>query len=258
MRTQPFSKVLLLAFSLCAAAALSACGGARSENSTRREASAPDTSNAAAAGQPGAPATPAAALPKIVAFGDSLSAGFGLAPKESYPALLQKMVDADGFRYEVVNAGVSGDTSADGVRRIDWTLDAGGVRFVVLELGANDFLRGQPVAETKKNLAAIIERCKARGAVVLLAGMYTTTDAGLDYERQIQDCFRSLAREHDVTLIPFFLEGVAGKDELNQEDRIHPNAEGEKIVAATVYRYLKPLLEADARKTNKGGQDGQD
>jgi acyl-CoA thioesterase I len=243
MHTPPaFSRILLLAFSLCAAACLSDCGGARRESSAPRAAPAPD----AATTQPGDAATPDEGLPKIVAFGDSLTAGYGLGPKESYPALLQKMVDADGFKYEVVNAGVSGDTSADGARRVDWTLDSGRVRFVVLELGANDFLRGQPVAETKKNLAAIIERCQARGAQVLLAGMYTTTEAGRDYERQIQDCFQSLAREHGATLIPFFLEGVAGRDELNQEDRIHPNAEGTKIVAATVYKYLKPLLEKDA------------
>lgn len=251
VRVPALRRLLLLAFSLFAAAALSACGGERPnprEAPAPNSSSAPNPSNAAAPNQTGASATPAAVLPKIVAFGDSLSAGYGLAPKESYPALLQKMVDADGFRYEVVNAGVSGDTSADGVRRVDWTLDAGGVRFVVLELGANDFLRGQPVAETKKNLAEIIEHCKSRGAVVLLAGMYTTTDEGLDYERQIQDCYQTLAREHDVPLIPFFLEGVAGRDELNQEDRIHPNAEGEKIVAATVYRYLKPLLEKEAKK----------
>ena len=102
-------------------------------------------------------------------------------------------------------------------------------------------------ASIEKNLAEIIERCKSRGAVVLLAGMYTTTDEGLDYERQIQDCYQTLAREHDVPLIPFFLEGVAGRDELNQQDRIHPNAEGTKIVAANVYRYLKPMLEKDAQ-----------
>lgn len=192
---------------------------------------------------------PEKTLPKIVAFGDSLTAGYGLTDlKQSYPSLLQKKLDADGFKYEVVNAGVSGDTSAGGLRRIDWSLDAGGVRFVILELGANDFLRGQPVAETKKNLAGIIERAKARGAVVLLAGMYTTTNTGRDYEAQIQDIYRTLAKEQDVPLIPFFLEGVAGKDELNQNDRIHPNVEGTKIVADTVYRYLKPLLEKDGQK----------
>src|SRR5438105_2057036 len=240
-------KFLLLAFSLCAAASLSACGGARREPSATRAASASNASNP----QPSPAATPAEGLPKIVAFGDSLTAGYGLSPKESYPALLQKMVDADGFHYEVVNAGISGDTSAGGVRRVDWTLDSGQVRFVILELGANDFLRGQPVAETKKNLAEIIERCRSRGARVLLAGMYTTTDAGPDYERQIHEAFRSLAREHDVTLIPFFLEGVAGRDELNQEDHIHPNAEGAKSVAAKVYRYLKPLLEKERQNQKK-------
>ncbi|HYY98069.1 MAG TPA: arylesterase, partial [Pyrinomonadaceae bacterium] len=195
----------------------------------------------------GSPA-PAETLPKIVAFGDSLTAGYGLSPQESYPALLQKMLDADGFRYEVVNAGESGGTSAGGVRRIDWALDAGGVRFVILELGANDFLRGQPVAETKKNLSAIIERSKSRGARVLLAGMYTTTDAGRDYEREIDGAFKSLAKEQGVTLIPFFLEGVAGKAELNQQDGVHPNAEGTRLVAATVYRYLKPMLEEEQKK----------
>jgi len=240
-----FSKILPLTFSLLAFTLLAACGGS---SSVSRNAAA---SNPALTAQPTSAATPEETLPKIVAFGDSLTAGYGLAQNESYPSLLQKMVDADGFKYEVVNAGVSGDTSAGGVRRVDWTLDSGNVRFVVVELGANDFLRGQPVAETKKNLADIIERCKSRGAQVLLAGMYTTTDAGRDYERQIQDTFQSLAKEQGVVLIPFFLEGVAGRDELNQEDRIHPNAEGAKIVAANVYRYLKPLLEKEQRKRDE-------
>src|SRR5205085_10205310 len=179
------------AFPLLIVTLLAACGGASSNNAPSSVAPTPE---ARAATQ----ATPAETLPKIVAFGDSLTAGYGLAPKESHPALLQKMLDADGFKYEVVNAGVSGDTSAGGVRRIDWTMDSGDVRFVVVELGANDFLRGQPVEETKKNLAEIIERAKSRGAQVLLAGMYTTTDAGRDYEGQIQEAFQSLAREHGV------------------------------------------------------------
>ena len=224
---------------ILAAALLAACGGgAPRESSPKKE---------TAAATPAASATPGETVPKIVAFGDSLTAGYGLSPQESYPSLLQKMLDADGFKYEVVNAGVSGDTSAGGVRRIDWSLDAGGVRFVILELGANDFLRGQPVAETRKNLAQIIERAKSRGAGVLLAGMLTTTETGRDYEIQISDAYKSLAKEYDVTLIPFFLEGVAGIDRLNQQDRVHPNAEGTKIVAATVYRYLKPMLEKDRR-----------
>jgi acyl-CoA thioesterase I len=232
-------RTVLLVFSLLTAALVAACGASRD-----RATSTPTPTNAQAPSS----ATPAETLPKILAFGDSLTAGYGLSPKESYPALLQKMVDADGFKYEVVSAGVSGDTSAGGVRRIDWSLDAGNVRFVILELGANDFLRGQPVAETKKNLAAIIERSKARGARVLLAGMYTTTDAGQDYEREIDAAFKSLAKDEGVTLIPFFLEGVAGRAELNQQDGIHPNAEGTRIVAANVYRYLKPMLEEEKKK----------
>lgn len=231
---------MLLAFPLLAAALFAACGG------TSGGPASSNVSNVAPA--PKASATPAETLPKIVAFGDSLTAGYGLSPQESYPALLQKMLDADGLKYEVVNAGVSGDTSAGGVRRIDWSLDAGGVRFVILELGANDFLRGQPVGETKKNLSAIIERSKSRGARVLLAGMYTTSNAGGGYEREIDEVFKSLAKEHGVALIPFFLEGVAGKAELNQQDGIHPNAEGTRLVAATVYRYLKPMLEEEQKK----------
>jgi acyl-CoA thioesterase-1 len=243
-----FSKFMLSAFALFAALFLQSCGGGSRESSASRNST---TTDATPGAQPTHAATPAENVPKIVAFGDSLTAGYGLSPQESYPSLLQKMIDADGFKYEVVNAGVSGDTSAGGVRRIDWTMDSGDVRFVVLELGANDFLRGQPIAETRKNLAAIIERARSRGAQVLLAGMYTTTDAGRDYEVQIRDAFQTLAAEQKVALIPFFLEGVAGRDELNQEDRIHPNAEGTKLVAATVYRYLKPLLEKEKKKSDK-------
>lgn len=181
-------------------------------------------------------------MPKIVAFGDSLTAGLGLPVAQSYPSLLQQKLDADGFEYEVVNAGVSGDTSAGGVRRIDWSLE-GDVRVVILELGANDFLRGQPIKETKKNLGQIIERAKSRNAQVLLAGMYTPTSAGAQYEREINDAFEMLAREHNVVLIPFFLENVAGVETLNQPDGVHPNAEGTKIVTDTVYKYLRPVLE---------------
>jgi acyl-CoA thioesterase-1 len=233
-----FNKFLPAALLILAALLLAACGASREP--------APTATKTAPA--PASSPTPAENVPKIVAFGDSLTAGYGLRPQESYPTLLQKMIDADGFKYEVVNAGVSGDTSAGGVRRIDWSLEAGNVRFVILELGANDFLRGQPVAETKKNLSEIIRRAKSHDAQVLLAGMLTTTESGRDYEVEISDAFKSLAKEHDVPLIPFFLEGVAGIDRLNQQDRVHPNAEGTRIVAATVYRHLKPLLEKDSKK----------
>lgn len=182
-----------------------------------------------------------------MAFGDSLTAGYGLSPVESYPSLIQKRLEADGFNYEVVNAGVSGDVSAGGLRRIDWAME-GDVRVVILELGANDILRGQPVAQMKKNLGQIIERAKARGAQVLLAGMEAPTNSGPEYRREVHDAFTALAREHGVPLIPFFLEGVAGLERLNLPDGIHPNTEGTRIVAETVYKYLRPMLEKDSGK----------
>lgn len=191
---------------------------------------------------PSAPPKPAKSLPKIVAFGDSLTAGYGLPQTSSYPAVLQNRLDADGFAYEVVNAGVSGDTSAGGVRRIDWVLD-GDVKIVILELGANDILRGQSVAAMRQNLALIIKRVKERGATLLLAGMEAPTSSGAEYRKAVHEGFQSLAREYNVPIIPFFLDEVAGIESLNQQDGIHPNEEGTKIVAETVYRSLQPLLE---------------
>ncbi len=201
-----------------------------------------------------APAPPAAAspvtasgLPKIVALGDSLTAGYGLSLHESYPALLQEQLKRDGFDYEVVNAGVSGDTTAGGLRRLDWALE-GDVRFVILELGANDILRGLPTAEMRKNLSQIIERSRSRGAQVLLAGMYAPTNSGAEYQRASMEVFPALAKEYDLPLIPFFLDRVAGIENLNQPDGIHPNPEGTRIVAATVYQHLKPMLEKDRKR----------
>ena len=230
------SLLALLLFGLATATGCSGGGG----NSVARDATPAPTS-----------ATPAPArdnLPKIVAFGDSLTAGYGLEPRQSYPSLLQQKLDADGYRYEVVNAGVSGDTSAGGLRRIDWSLE-GNVRLLVLELGANDHLRGQPVAETQKNLSEIIARAKARGVEVVLAGMLTTTNAGDRYQREIYDMYQTLGREPGVTFIPFFLEGVAGQETLNQPDGVHPNPEGTKLIAETVYKAIKPLLERDRQKS---------
>jgi acyl-CoA thioesterase-1 len=215
--------------SLLALALLPACNRAPNQNT-------------AAVPKPSPPVVRSESLPKIVAFGDSLTAGLGLSEHESYPALVQKMLERDGYKYEVVNAGVSGDTSAGGVRRIDWAMD-GDVKVVILELGANDLLRGQPIPEMKKNLGAIIDKAKGRGAKVLLAGMYAPTNTGIDYQRQSQEAFQSLAREKGVTLIPFFLDRVAGVESLNQADGIHPNPEGTRLVAETVYKSLKPMLE---------------
>ncbi len=191
---------------------------------------------------PSAPSKPAKSLPKIVAFGDSLTAGLGLPQSASYPSLLQEKLDADGFAYEVVNAGVSGDTTAGGVRRIDWALE-GDVKIVILELGANDILRGQSINAMRENLARIIERAKAHGATVLLAGIEAPTNSGAEYRQAVHEAFPSLSREYNVPEIPFFLDGVAGIDSLNQRDGIHPNEAGTKIVTETVYRSLRPFLE---------------
>lgn len=221
-----------------------ACGGGSGSSDVS------STSNVNAEALPAPSRSPQTSLPKIVAFGDSLTSGLGLTATESYPSILQKMLDADGYQYEVVNAGVSGDTTAGGLRRIDWAME-GDVRFLILALGANDLLRGQPVKEMKNNLAQIIERARERNVEVLLAGMYAPTNAGADYGREVQAAFQSLASEYKVTLIPFFLDRVAGIESLNQPDGIHPNAEGTRIVAETIYKNLRPLLEKHKQSITK-------
>jgi len=186
---------------------------------------------------------PASARPRVVFLGDSLSAGYGLASKEqSVPSLIQKRLDAEGYNYEVVNQGVSGDTSAGGVSRLDWSL-TGDVRILVVELGGNDGLRGLPVETTKQNIGQIIKTAKQRGVQVLLTGMEAPPSYGPLYTAQFRQLFRDLAREHDVAFMPFFLEGVAGNPALNQSDGIHPNAEGAVIVERAVWKSLKPLLD---------------
>lgn len=180
--------------------------------------------------------------PKIVAFGDSLTAGFGLLEKESYPYLLQEKLKADGFDYEVINAGVSGDTSIGGLERIDWVLEMDNVQILILELGGNDLLRRMPVAKMKKNLAAIIEKAQAKKITVLLCGMLAPPNVGAQYQRDYQLVFPDLASEYKVKFLPFLLENVALNKDLNQADGIHPNAEGEKIMTENVYKALKPML----------------
>ena len=180
--------------------------------------------------------------PKIVAFGDSLTAGFGLTEKESYPYLLQEKLNADGYKYEVVNAGVSGETSLGGLERIDWVLEMQNVDILVLELGANDLLRGVPVKSMKENLDKIIRKAKAKNVRVLLCGMLAPPSAGSDYHRDYTNAFPDLADEHKLEFLPFILENIALKKELNQADGIHPNAQGEKIMTENVYTALKPLL----------------
>ena len=207
-----------------------------------------------AAPPPAAPAAaPAASLdpddsgrPKVVVLGDSLSAGFGLLELQAYPAILQQKLNTDGYQWDVVNAGISGDTSAAGLQRLDWALGQGDVRILVLELGANDGLRGLPIAEMKKNLAAIIERAQERRISVLLAGMEAPPNFGPEYTVSFRQVYRDLARQYKVTLLPFLLDRVAGDPGLNQSDGIHPNIEGSKIVADTVWNVLKPMVDAAA------------
>ncbi len=180
--------------------------------------------------------------PKIIAFGDSLTAGFGLAEKESYPYLLQERLNAEGFDLEVVNAGVSGDTSLGGLERADWVVSQDNVKILILELGANDLLRGMPVAQMKQNLDGIIRKAKARNIEVLLCGMLAPPTMGAQYQREFVKAFPDLAAEHKIEFLPFLLDNVATVKELNQADGIHPNVEGTKIMADNIYKALRPML----------------
>jgi acyl-CoA thioesterase-1 len=201
------------------------------------------------------PLTPAPdARPVVLCFGTSLTAGAGLSPEEAFPALLQHKADSAGLGFRVVNAGVSGETSAAGLRRIDWLLQQP-VGVLLLELGANDALRGQDLADAKRNLQEIIDRTRARfpGVRVVVAGMEAPPNLGRRYTREFRDVFVELARENRAVLIPFLLEGVAGHAELNQGDGIHPTAAGARIVADRVWMVLEPVLRAVGRNDPGSG-----
>jgi len=211
------------------------CESPRETSTRTAEASPPAT-------VPAEPAT-APARPKIVTLGDSLTAGYGLLESQSYPALLQQRLDAEGYKYEVVNAGVSGDTTAGGLRRLDWALEGGEVRVLIVALGGNDGLRGLSVDEMKKNLTAIITRARERNVVVILAGMEAPPNYGQEYATAFRSAFREIAARERVLVIPFLLDKVAGQSQLNQGDGIHPNEQGTRIVAETVWSVLRPLLD---------------
>jgi acyl-CoA thioesterase-1 len=179
--------------------------------------------------------------PRIVAFGDSLTAGLGVAPEDAYPARLQRRLETQGLRYRVINAGVSGDTTAGGLRRVDWVLKSR-PDLVILELGANDGLRGLSLDETKKNLERIITRCQQASVRVILAGMKLPPNYGAEYTKGFEAIYPTLAKQYRLTLIPFFLDGVAGSASLNQADGIHPTGEGYRIIADKVLDIVTPLL----------------
>jgi acyl-CoA thioesterase-1 len=225
--------LFLLSVSLAVAGGCGKTDSAPAERPPRGE------TPAVSAAAPSAPA--ATARRRIVFLGDSLTAGYGLDRDQSVPSLVQTRLDQAGFDYEVVNAGVSGDTTAGGLSRLEWSLQ-GDVAVLVVELGANDGLRGLPVRSMKQNLDRIIRTAKARGITVLLTGMEAPPNYGASYTSEFRRVFSDLAREHKVPFIPFYLEGVAGIPTLNIADGMHPNPQGARIVEGTIWRALEPLL----------------
>jgi acyl-CoA thioesterase I len=227
----------MLAVCAVLSGALAGCRGSQ-EAQGAQSAAPPAASPAPSSGTPSADS----GRPKVVLLGDSLTAGLGLLESQAYPAVLQQKIDADGYDFEVDNAGVSGDTSAGGLRRLDWALQ-GNVRVLVLALGANDGLRGLSVAEMTNNLTQIIERARERNVMVILAGMEAPPNYGQEYATSFRQAFRTIAQKERVVFVPFLLDKVAGVPELNQSDGIHPNVKGAQIVAETVWNVLRPSLD---------------
>ena len=184
----------------------------------------------------------------ILFLGDSITAGYGLDLEQAYPALIQEKIDAKRWQFKVVNAGQSGDTSAGGLSRIDWLLRSR-VDVLVLELGANDGLRGLPIETTKKNLQAIVDQTKAKypAAKIVVAGMRVPPNMGREYGAQFEAIYPALAKRNQAPLIPFILEGVGGERQLNLPDGIHPTAKGHQMVAANVWKILEPVLRSLSR-----------
>jgi acyl-CoA thioesterase I len=179
----------------------------------------------------------------ILFFGDSLTAGYGLSPEEAFPALLEKEMNKKGARVRVVNAGLSGETSAGGLSRIDWILRQP-IDIFVLELGANDGLRGLPLKQTVSNLQAIIDKVKGKqpNVKIVMAGMMVPPNLGQAYAEEFRNIYPTLAKKNNATLIPFILDGVAGDEKLNQADGIHPNVEGHQIIAKNIQKTFEGLV----------------
>jgi len=216
----------LLSLTLCA------CGGKKQEE---------PASAGVAAETPSRPQPPPDPRPVIVAFGDSLTAGYGVEPGKSYPDDLQRLLDAAGYKYRVVNLGVSGDTTSDGVQRLPDAL-AAKPAIVILEFGGNDGLRGLPVSTSRANQTQMIQTLQKAGIQILLAGMTLPLNYGPYYIHLFEQVYVDVAQQFHIARIPFLLEGVAGHPELIQADGIHPTAEGCRIVSTTVMNNLKPLL----------------
>jgi acyl-CoA thioesterase-1 len=225
----------------CLSAAIVGLACGRREDATVPNAAATTSRSDGAARQPDGEA--ASARRRVVVLGDSLTAGLGLSPDEAYPTLLQKRIDSQGLDYQVINAGVSGDTSAGGLSRLNWALD-GDVRVLVVALGGNDALRGLPVDELRQNLARIIETAQMRKIAVILVGMEAPPNFGDRYFVSFHKVYPDLASTYHVKLVPFLLDRVAGVESLNQRDGLHPTAEGARIVADNVWAVLASVLEA--------------
>lgn len=180
----------------------------------------------------------------ILIFGDSITAGLGVDSDQAFPAIIQAKIDSLGLNYEVINGGLSGETSAGGLRRINWVLQRQ-VDIMILELGGNDGLRGIDLSSTKDNLQQIIDRALANNPdmEILVAGMQVPPNLGIEYTREFQNLYPDLAKSNDLELIPLILDKVGGRDEYMQPDQIHPNAAGHKVVAETIWGSLKPVLE---------------
>lgn len=180
----------------------------------------------------------------ILFFGNSLTAGYGVETEEAFPALIQKKLDSLGLNYRTVNAGVSGETTAGGLARIDWVLERYSPDIFVLELGANDGLRGQSVEEAEENLQKIMDRVREEypDVRIVLAGMMIPPNYGRDYAEEFRNIYSRLAEKNDLALIPFLLDGVGGNPELNQDDGIHPTVKGHKVVAENVWQVVEPLV----------------
>ncbi len=220
---------LIFCYFLCLL--LIGCGGKTKEKEQDAEAVGTEEATAESSGK------------KILFFGDSLTAGYGLDVTDAFPAIIQEKVDSLGLDYQVVNAGLSGETTASGRNRMAWVLDDD-ISVVVLELGANDGLRGIPLEETRKNLQAMVDMIQEKlpQATIVLAGMQIPPNMGPEYTSGFRDIFPELAEKEDLALIPFLLEGVAGIPELNQGDGIHPTQKGQQLVAENVWEILAEVL----------------